>query len=116
MKIEEKNLKTFCFDIDGVICSTKGNDYKNSKPKVKSIKKINQLYLEGHTILIFTSRFMGRSNENAIKAKKKGYNFTFRQLKKWKLKFHKLIFGKPSFDIIIDDKSLFFQNNWQNKI
>ena len=75
MKIEKKNLKTFCFDIDGVICSTKGNDYKNSKPKVKSIKPINQLYLEGHTILIFTSRFMGRSNENAIKAKKKGYNF-----------------------------------------
>jgi len=116
MKLRKKKLKTFCFDIDGVICSTKGNNYKKSKPKINSIKKINKLYLEGHTIWIFTSRFMGRSKENISKAKKSGYQFTFRQLKKWKLEFHKLIFGKPSFDVIIDDKALFFQENWKNKI
>jgi hypothetical protein len=34
------------------------------------------------------------------------------QLKKWKLKYHKLIFGKPSFDVYIDDKSIFFKKNW----
>jgi hypothetical protein len=59
---------------------------------------------------------MGRSNDNAVLAKKKGYQFTFKQLKKWELNFHKLIFGKPSFDIIIDDKSLFYKKDWHNKI
>lgn len=116
-KIKIKNSsQVYCFDIDGVICSTKGNDYKNSKPIYKSIKKINELYFSGNSILIFTSRFMGRSNDNSILAKKRGYQFTFKQLKKWKLNFHKLIFGKPSFNVVIDDKSLFYKKDWHNKI
>ena len=38
---------------------------------------------------------MGRNNENILKAKKQGFKQTQNQLKKWKLKYHKLIFGKP---------------------
>jgi len=37
---------------------------------------------------------------------------TIKQLKKWKVKYHKLIFGKPSFDLFVDDKALFFKDNW----
>ena len=37
---------------------------------------------------------------------------TLKQLKKWDVKYHKLIFGKPSFDLYIDDKVLFFKDNW----
>ncbi len=33
-----------------------------------------------------------------------------------KIKYHKLIFGKTSFDIYIDDKSLFFDKNWSTKL
>ena len=40
---------------------------------------------------------------------------TFKQLKKWGLNFHELKFGKPSYDIFIDDKSLFFQKKWHEK-
>jgi len=108
--------KKYCFDIDGVICRTKGVDYKNSRPIKKSINKINELYDEGNIILIFTARFMGRSKDNIKKAKKLGYKFTYNQLKKWDLKFHKLIFGKPSFDLFIDDKSIFFEKDWHKKI
>ena len=50
------------------------------------------------------------------KAKKQGYKFTKIQLKKWKLKYHELIFGKPSYDIYIDDKSIFFDKNWTEKL
>ena len=32
--------------------------------------------------------------------------------KKWDDKYHKLVFGKPSFDLFIDDKALFFKDNW----
>ena len=58
-----KKNKIYCFDIDGVICKTKKNDYLNSKPIIKSVKKINYLFNEGNKIILFTSRFMGRSNE-----------------------------------------------------
>jgi hypothetical protein len=105
--------KVFCFDLDNVICSTKKNYYYKSIPINKSINIINQLYENGFVIKIFTARFMGRSNEDAEVAKKKGYKLTERQLKKWGVKYHNLIFGKPSFDIIIEDKSIFFKKNWQ---
>ena len=55
---------------------------------------------------------MGRSNENVIKAKKKGLKSTIKQLKEWKVNYNKLIFGKPSFDIVVDDKSLHYKKNW----
>lgn len=104
--------KIFCFDLDNVICLTKKNYYHKSKPIYKSISIINKLHEEGFYIKIFTARFMGRSNENVKKAIKKGYKFTKKQLNKWGVKYHQLIFGKPSFDIIIDDKSIFFKKKW----
>ena len=105
--------KKLCFDLDGVICTTKRNFYKKSKPKKKIIENINYLYKKNY-IIIFTSRFMGRSNENVNLAKKKGYKFTLNQLNKWGLKFHKLVFGKPSYDVIVDDKSFHYKKNWMN--
>ena len=58
---------------------------------------------------------MGRTNENVKLAKKKGYKFTLTQLNDWGVKFHKLKFGKPSYDIIVDDKSFNFKKNWINE-
>lgn len=101
----------FCFDIDNTICKTKGKNYKNAKPYKDIIKIINKLYNNGHTIKIFTARYMGRNNDNIKLAYKEGYNNTLKQLKKWNLKFHKLLMGKPSFDILIDDRALGFKRN-----
>lgn len=109
-------MKKFCFDIDGVICKTIKSNYKSSKPNRKAIKLINKLYDQGHYIIIFTSRYMGRNKENVKLAKNQGYDFTKAQLRNWGLKSHKLIFGKPSYDFIIDDKSIFFKKNWFKKI
>ena len=103
-----------CFDLDNTICTTKLNNYKLSKPKKKVIKIINDLYEEGFIIKIFTSRFMGRNNENVKLAKKQGFVMTKAQLKKWNINYHFLIMGKPSYDIFIDDKNLGFKNNWFN--
>jgi hypothetical protein len=108
-------MKKFCFDVDGVICRTAKSNYKSSKPNYKVIKVINKLYDQCHYIIIFTARYMGRHNDNANKAKKIGYNFTFKQLKKWGLKFDKLVFGKPTYDIIIDDKAINFKKDWYKK-
>jgi hydroxymethylpyrimidine pyrophosphatase-like HAD family hydrolase len=110
------NKKIICFDLDNTLCKTEGNFYKNSKPIKNKILLVNKLYDKGYIIKIFTARFMGRSNENIKKATKLGYNFTKIQLRKWGVKYHKLIFGKPSYDLFIDDKNLNFEKNWDKKI
>ena len=114
--IVKHNKKILCFDLDGVICKTVGNDYKNSIPIKKNISTINTLYKKKFYIKVYTSRFMGRSNGDAQLAHKKGYNLTINQLKKWKLNFNELIMGKPSYDLIIDDKFLDFNPNWSLKL
>lgn len=111
-----KKIKIICFDIDNTICKTNGNNYKKAKPIKKNIKIINKLYFSGFLIKIFTSRFMGRTNENVYLAKKKAHKFTKLQLKKWKVNYHYLIFGKPSYDLFVDDKAYGYDHNWHKKI
>ena len=75
-------IKKICFDIDGVVCSVrKDNIYSKSRPIKKNIKLINQLYRKKYEIILFTSRFMGRNNDDVKKAYKMGYEFTEKQLK-----------------------------------
>ena len=109
-------MKVICFDLDGVICTNTWGNYQNAKPFKKTIQKINKLYDEGYIIKIFTARFMSRNNENIENVYKMGYEFTKFQIDSWGLKYHRLIMGKPSYDIIIDDKSIDYDENWINKI
>ena len=59
---------------------------------------------------------MGRTNNDIVKAKGLGYEMTFNQLVNWKLNFHKLIFGKPSYDLLIDDKAYKYSDDWIDNI
>ena len=67
--------------------------YNKSTPIKRNIEMVNKLYDKGHTIKIFTARYMGRSNENQVLAKKR-FKLTKIQLKQWNVKYHKLILGK----------------------
>jgi hypothetical protein len=55
---------------------------------------------------------MGRTKGNLTEVNKKIKPLTIKQLKIWGVKYHKIYFGKPSFDLFIDDKSIFFKKNW----
>lgn len=84
-------------DIDGTICRTQGNDYKNACPVPENINKVNKMYHEGHCIIYWTAR--GTSS---------GINwrgFTIKQLKSWGCLFHDVRIWKPSYDLFIDDKA-----------
>ena len=106
-------LKKICFDIDNVICHTnKKNEYLKSKPIKKNIKLVNQVFDKGYYVILYTARYMSRCNGNVLKVKKKIKPLTLRQLKNWNVKYHKIYFGKPSFDLFIDDKSLSFSKDW----
>ena len=87
----------YCFDCDGVICETEGTDYENATSKKKNIHKINALYYGGQHITIFT----GRGTVSGIDWRE----VTEKQFKDWGLCYHELIFGKPNFDVFIDDKA-----------
>ncbi len=114
--MKKKFKKILCFDIDNVICNTEGKNYKNAKPNLPGINKINSLFNNGYMIKLFTSRYMGRNKESKLKAKKQGYKMTAEQLKKWNVSYHKLFFGKPSFDLYVDDKSIYFKKRWYKDI
>lgn len=88
-------------DIDGTICITK-NGYENSIPIQKNINKINALYDEGHHITYWTARG-GNSGEDWT-------SLTKEQLQKWGCLYHELELGKPSYDVVIDDKALNFKD------
>jgi len=105
----------YVFDIDGTICDKNFNDdYDKSYPFLERIRKINKLYEDGHYIVFFTARGMGRHNNNASLAIRDFYSLTEKQLKDWGVKHNQLILGKPSGDLYIDDKGIkdgdFFAN------
>jgi hypothetical protein len=97
---------TYVFDIDGTICYTNKNDYKNSVPRQDRIDKINELYDSGHTIIFQTARGMGRSGNSVAYAYAAFEELTRKQLATWDVKYHSLFLGKPSGDIYVDDKGM----------
>ena len=80
-------MKNYLIDIDGTICSKlcelDGADYLNAEPLQDRIKKANELYQEGHTIIYQTARGMGRHNNNPILAIQDFYDLTKKQLEGW---------------------------------
>tara|TARA_B100001175_G_C19179112_1_gene481234 strand:+ start:105 stop:431 length:327 start_codon:yes stop_codon:yes gene_type:complete len=105
-----------CFDLDGTLCTNTYGDYENAEPIISAIKKVNKLYDEGHYIMIFTARYMGKFQGDVKKVYDFGYETTKKQLEKWNIQYHELLLGKPEFDIVIDDKNHNFDNDWPNKI
>lgn len=87
----------YCFDLDGTLCTNTDGDYGSARPFKDRIDKVNQLYNEGHTILIDTAR--------GSTTKIDWYGLTENQLKEWGVLYHTLRVGeKLHADIFIDDK------------
>ena len=85
----------YVIDIDGTICSQE-KDYSQAQPFLDRIQKINKLYDNGNYIVYFTAR----GTETGINWRK----IIEKQFKEWNVKYHELIFGKPSADYYIDDR------------
>ena len=54
--INNYEFKTFVIDIDDTISTTINRDFVNSIPNIEVINKINSLYDNGWTIILFTAR------------------------------------------------------------
>lgn len=92
--------RKYVIDIDGVVCSQEDNtlDYSKAKPIMANIKKLNNLYEAGNTLVYQTAR--------GYETGKDWRGVTEKQFKEWGIKHHKLLMGKPSADYYIDDKAI----------
>ena len=94
----------YCFDLDGTICNTPTKDdkpaYLDSNPIPFMVEQVNQLFDEGHKIIIMTARGRGSGKDWT--------DWTTKQLDMWGVKYHELepMFHKPTADLFIDDKGI----------
>jgi hypothetical protein len=105
-------VRTICFDLDGVLCNQTAGDYQNAVPDPHAIEVVNRLHEEGYRVIVHTSRFMGRANGDEEEARRIGYEFTRRQLEVWGVQFDALHLGKPRYDKLVDDRAVFFEADW----
>ncbi len=96
-------MSRYIVDIDGVLCHTRGTDYRRAKPNWDIIKRVNSLYNKGHYIIITTGRGLlsGRDYEA----------LTVRQLTEWGVKYHEYL-PKQAVGVIIDDMAYRPDEQW----
>ena len=86
-------------DIDETICVSPNNrDYSQASPIISNIRRINELYESGDTIIYWTARGTGSGID--------WREVTEEQFERWGVKYHELKFGKPIYDMFIDDKNI----------
>lgn len=86
-------------DIDETICnSPEDRDYSKAEPIPDNIAKVNKLYEQGNTIVYWTARGTGSGMD--------WRNLTEQQFIRWGVKYHRLKFGKPIYDLFVDDKNI----------
>ncbi len=101
-------------DLDGTLCTWHPREYHLAKPNEQHIERVQKLYDKGHTIWIYTAR--GASLDTEQMARDAWEHITCEQLKIWQVPFHELIFQKPAFDILIDDRAVQFDSDWLDEI
>jgi 7-cyano-7-deazaguanine synthase in queuosine biosynthesis len=84
----------YVFDLDGVLCENgPAADYAKARPILDNIQRVQQLYRDGHEIVIHTAR-CSRDRRT-----------TKRYLREHKVPYHHLILNKPVADVYVDDKA-----------
>lgn len=90
--------KTFCFDLDGTLCTNTWGDYECAQPLPWAIARVNALARAGHRIVILTAR----GTTTGIDWRER----TEAQLADWGVCYHELILGKPEADVYVDDRTV----------
>ncbi len=89
---------TYCFDIDGTLCTNTEGAYEDAAGFPDVIERVNALYDAGHRIILCTAR----GSKTGIDWRK----VTEQQMQRWGVRYHELWFGKPTADVYVDDKAV----------
>jgi len=90
----------YMVDIDDTICRLDTRDPTNyllAEPIENRIQSMNKLYDNGNVIIYYTARGSGTGLD--------WEDVTYKQFQEWGVKYHDLKFGKPNYDIWVDDKA-----------
>jgi hypothetical protein len=98
--------RTYCFDIDGTLCSNTWGAYEKAEPLGDVIAQVNTLYDAGHRIILLTAR--GTTTGMDWRP------LTEAQMARWGVRYHELHFGKPQADLYIDDRAMSLEE-WATK-
>jgi N-acetylneuraminate synthase len=98
MPPESTNVRRFCFDIDGVLCTNTWGEYESAEPLRDAIAQVNQLHAAGHRIILATAR----GSQTGIDWR----DLTEQQLARWGVAYHELWMNKPAADVYIDDRAV----------
>jgi len=95
------------FDLDGTLCETREGRYMEAVPDREAIRRVNDLYDAGNTIIIDTAR--------GTDTGEKWHPRTYAQLLGWGVRFHQLRTGMKFYaDRYIDDKGTNVED-WLNE-
>lgn len=102
----------FVVDLDGVICPLKlpHEKYGELKPNWEMVKLLKKFKKEGHYIIISTARHMKTCSNDVGKVIAEIGKITKKWLKKYKVPYDEIYFGKPYGDLYIDDLALTYKS------
>lgn len=100
-------MKTYCFDIDGVIFEI-SDGYKKYKVIAETFALIKELKAEGNKIVLYTARKMKTHSGSLGRINKDIVEETLYQLRINGIFYDEIYFGKPAADYYIDDKAINF--------
>lgn len=110
---ERNALKRICIDLDGVICTIKGQfeTYEDVQLMPGAIESLDNMKKNGYYIIINTARHMKSTESNLGLLNARVVETTLRWLRDKKVPYDEIYFGKPWADFYIDDKAIKF-NSW----
>lgn len=92
----ETRHKRIAVDFDKTLTSEEGGTYFTADPTLPNrdmIEWVNEQYIKGHTIIIWTSRPWSEAGRTAGK------------LAEWGVRWHGMVCEKGSADLYVDDKA-----------
>lgn len=85
-------------DFDSTLTTSEGNpwwvDRLDEEPREEMIEVVNDLYKQGHTVIIYTARREEVRDETEY------------FLQKWGVMHHALVMDKPGYKLLIDDRAI----------
>ena len=97
--MKNRDFLRIVIDLDGTIFEEKiEQDRAKAVPLTDAVESVNALYDMGHTIILYTGRTYRELEP------------TLNQLKRYGVKYHHLVMGKPVADIVIDDRAIAFSD------
>lgn len=98
-------------DLDHTLCfpdesyGQNRDKYRFAAPNEAIISRVNTWYRQGHEIVIYTARRMKTHNGDVARVKEDVGQLTRNWLAEHKVLYDELMFGKPYYDMLIDDKT-----------